>query len=104
MVDSDYIRSKLSGQALVIQLAEEAGEFAAAAAKLARVMDGTNPTHVTYDEAVNAVAEEYADVLVAMRATGIPGKHWREIGEFEIEKQKRWVQRLKELDVELQED
>lgn len=49
--------------ALYEQLAEECAELGKAAIKMARIIRGDNPTPVTTKEVMEAVKEEYTDVV-----------------------------------------
>ena len=49
---------------ILAQMAEEAAELAQAALKLRRVIDGTNPTPVTYREAWDNLVEEFGDITI----------------------------------------
>lgn len=49
---------------ILVQMAEEAAELAQAALKLRRVIDGTNPTPVTYREAWDNLVEEFGDITI----------------------------------------
>lgn len=51
MENIEYIRSRLSDAEQMAGLEEEATELAHAALKLRRVIDGSNPTPVTEEEA-----------------------------------------------------
>lgn len=64
----DAVRNRLSDPELLAQLAEEAAELAQAALKMRRVMDGTNPTPVTFQEAHNNLLEEICDVETCVAA------------------------------------
>ena len=64
----DAVRNRLSDPELLAQLAEEAAELAQAALKMRRVMDGTNPTPVTFPEAHNHLLEEICDVETCVAA------------------------------------
>ena len=64
----DIVRAKLTDQELLAQLAEEAAELAQAALKMRRVMDGTNPTPVTFQEAYDNILEEICDVETCVAA------------------------------------
>lgn len=44
-------------------LAEEAGELAHAAQKMARILRGENPTPVTEEEAMKNLVEEFTDTM-----------------------------------------
>lgn len=68
---NERIEDILPREELLCQLAEEASELAQAALKLRRVTDGTNPTPVTYDNALGDVYEEAADVILCLQLCGI---------------------------------
>lgn len=78
---------------LLAGLAEECGELTQAALKLRRVYDGTNPTPVSEEEAVECVHEEVADVLLYIDELGLNVKH---IAEIKRIKRERWVNRMEE--------
>ena len=67
-----HIRSKLPVDVLYGQLAEEAIEVAHAAQKLQRILDGRNPTPVTYEQGMEKLFEEIADLFLCMRTLAIP--------------------------------
>lgn len=80
---------------LLAQLAEECAELSQAALKLRRVLDGSNPTPVSYQDAKLALMEEAADVELCMRT--IHALADRAVIEDIIhQKQDRWLQRLAE--------
>ena len=81
----------LSHTELLAQLAEEAAELSQAALKVRRVIDGQNPTPVTYDSAYANLVEEYSDVVCCLQELQIDYSP-----EIIDEKKKRWIQRLKE--------
>lgn len=58
-----FVQQNLSQRAIILQLAEEASELAAAANKLVRVLDGENPSPVTPEQARLDILEEFGDVL-----------------------------------------
>ena len=64
----DVVRAKLTDQELLAQRAEEAAELAQAALKMRRVMDGANPTPVTFQEAHDNILEEICDVETCVAA------------------------------------
>lgn len=64
----EIIRGKLSDPELLAQLAEEAAELAQAALKMRRVMDGSNPTPVTPQQAYDTILEEICDVETCVAA------------------------------------
>lgn len=80
---------------LLIQLAEEAGELAAAASKFARVIRGTNPTPVTYRDALVKVLEEVTDVQVVLGET-LSISEWEYVAQLRPQKLQRWMDRLEE--------
>lgn len=96
MKNSEYIRSHLPNAEILAQLAEEAAELGHAALKLRRVIDGTNPTPVTYDEAYANLKEEIADIMLLINileldTTQLSGEYIQ----IMIAKNERWVRRLK---------
>lgn len=64
----DKVTDYLSESDILLQLAEEAAELSAAAAKLARKLEGRNPTPKSVDECMKSFFEELADVDVCMDA------------------------------------
>ena len=89
----EVIRSYLSQAELLAQLAEEAAELSKAALKFRRVCDGTNPTPVTYDEALGNIKEEIADVKLLLSILGLDS-NYMEISMIQAEKLVRWIDRL----------
>ncbi|MBO5953469.1 MAG: hypothetical protein J6Q53_05055 [Oscillospiraceae bacterium] len=97
MSDFDYIREKLPYEELLCQLAEEGAELSHAALKLRRVLDGTNPTPVTYEEATANLFEEIADILNILTALQLVEKHHAvQYAQISMQKSCRWCERLKE--------
>lgn len=90
-----YIKEQVPRAELLAQLAEEGAELTHAALKLRRVIDGTNPTPVKLTDAVDALQEEVADVLLLIQLLGLDqdGESVQEIIDF---KTLRWADRLKE--------
>ena len=88
----------------LLQIAEEASELSAAAAKYVRVLRGINPSPVSCTKACEKTAEEIADVLVALNVFGairIDSEHMRitvdsRIFETMREKTARWASRIRE--------
>ena len=80
---------------LLAQLAEECAELGQAALKLRRVLDGSNPTPVSYQEAKHALMEEAADVQLCMRTVHALADQ-AVIDDIIRRKQARWLQRLAE--------
>ena len=64
----EIVRAKLSDPELLAQMAEEAAELAQAALKMRRVIDGSNPTPVTFQEAHDNLLEEISDVETCVAA------------------------------------
>lgn len=62
----NLIRENVPQEELLAQLAEEAVELAHAALKLRRTYGNINPTPVSKDEALAALKEEIADVLLLL--------------------------------------
>lgn len=95
----EVVRAKLSDPELLAQLAEEAAELAQAALKMRRVMDGTNPTPVTAQQAHNNLLEEICDVETCVAAllyntpTAVKVR-----ADLRAEKLERWAERLVERD------
>lgn len=95
---SDY----LPKTEILAQLAEEASEFAQAALKLRRALDGKNPTPKSIEECEANLREEWADVQVAFDELW-HDKSPSEILAFDVECQNtitkkldRWLSRLQE--------
>lgn len=81
--------TRLSKEALYVQLAEECCELGQAAAKMARILKGENPTPVEWDECYFSLIEEYTDVALVMEILGINVNH-----QIFEEKKQRWKERL----------
>lgn len=100
MTDLEYIIANLSDEDILCQLAEEASELAKAALKLRRAITQTNPTPVSYEDAIYNLIEEYGDVVVAMTAYymkhGAIDRKVVDILEQAYPKFNRWAQRIKE--------
>lgn len=70
-----FIRNHISDTARYMMLAEEAAEVSQAAAKIARIFEGSNPTPKTMTEAWGDLTEEMNDIFLAYEvATGEPFK------------------------------
>lgn len=91
--DTQYIREQMPVGELLCQLAEEASELSQAALKLRRVFDGTNPTPVTVQEALEDLTEEISDVMLCCRMLDFDPTAWvyLSIGD---EKTQRWAARI----------
>ena len=67
----EFIKNQLGDAELLAQLAEEAAELAQAALKLRRVIDGKNQTPVKYEDALENLREEVADVDLVLAVLGL---------------------------------
>lgn len=91
------IRDKMPYAELLAGLAEEAAELGQAALKYRRAIDCTNPTPVTPDEALAALYEEVADVLLYLGVLDLVADvyvHEEAIAKHNAEKFIRWAKRL----------
>jgi hypothetical protein len=91
----DYVRTSVPIEKQWVQLAEEATELAHAALKVCRTLDDTNPTPVSFEEAMEKVHEELADVRLAVMVLNLDNysgniDHTKIMGN----KLLRWVERL----------
>ena len=100
MTDLEYIVENLSEEDILCQISEEAAELSKAALKLRRVLTGTNPTPVSYEDAIYNLIEEYGDVVGAFRVYAKKSKIDTEVYELSSEniesKFDRWADRIKE--------
>ena len=97
MNDVEYIKQYAIPADVAGQLAEEAAELAKAACKLERVIRGTNPTPVTYDEAVASLVEELSDInVVSTVLIDMLAVPYGRISDLEPNKFERWATRLRE--------
>lgn len=83
--------TRLSKEALYMQLAEEACELGKAAAKMARILKGENWTPIGYEECEVNLIEEYTDVCLVADTIGIKPSPSMMKG-----KRIRWKKRLDE--------
>lgn len=90
-----FVQENLSQRAIILQLAEEASELAAAANKLVRVLDGENPSPVTPEQARLDILEEFGDILNSMDLIITPTENVF-VGEKRAEKCVRWAVRIME--------
>lgn len=101
MKDHEYIASRMTEEALLCQIAEEAAELAQAALKMRRVIAGDNPTPVTEPAAMNALVEEIADVNLSINEfIQKQSANGQSIINYAVavlmrEKSRRWADRLK---------
>ena len=92
------IAERISMAVALEQTAEECIELAKASLKASRALRGENPTPVTFDDAMEAVEEELADVLVTTDV--LRAKMYSKIDEdaylnpVKKEKTVRWLNRL----------
>lgn len=80
---------------LLVQLTEEASELSKAAAKMVRVIRGVNPTPVKYEDALESLLEETADVQVVLGEV-LNMDDWERVAVLRPEKLFRWISRLEE--------
>lgn len=96
----DYIRSRLNDAELLAGLAEEASELSAAALKLRRAMEGSNPTPVDGEQAEAYLVCEIADVINYLAALRMVESITFDCSIYPFaaaaleEKMRRWVERL----------
>lgn len=91
----DYVRREVPEEKQWQQLAEEATELAHAALKVCRTLDDTNPTPVSFEEAMAKVHEELADVRLAVMVLNLDNFSDNEVhGKIMINKLQRWTERL----------
>lgn len=95
MNEVEYIKSKMAKPELLAALAEESVELAQAALKLRRIVDGSNPTPVTEEEATENLLEEYGDVLNCAQAVLTQAQNNNAM-KMRYIKRTRWVNRLRE--------
>ena len=77
---------------LLAMCAEECAELAQAALKLRRVIDGRNPTPVSFDQAIADLNEEIADVTLCIDQ--IAYADGDTIERIRKKKKARWIYRL----------
>lgn len=89
------IRSRVSTTDLLVQVAEECNELSAAVLKLIRKLNKDNPTPKSEKEIIASIQEEMTDVFLCIDV----------LGGMYIDKEQynyklnRWVERLKESEV-----
>ena len=89
----NIIKQKVPVTELLAGLAEEASELAQAALKLRRVYDGTNPTPVKEEDALERLYEEMADVKLYCSMLNVNAKYISDVMQTKLQ---RWEQRLME--------
>jgi NTP pyrophosphatase (non-canonical NTP hydrolase) len=102
MNDYEFLASRLTEEALLCQMAEEAAELAQAALKLRRVIRQDSPTTVDPLTAVSNLLEEIADVQLSADVWKV--KYFADkshvadsvVDSVVDEKRSRWIRRLKE--------
>jgi NTP pyrophosphatase (non-canonical NTP hydrolase) len=95
--EKKLIRDKVPYTELLAGLAEEAAELAQAALKYRRAIDGTNPTPVTAVEAMAALHEEAADVMLYLSVLDMVADvsvYHEDMAKRTTEKFNRWIERL----------
>lgn len=85
------IKNALKPAEVLAGLAEECGELVQAALKLRRVYDGTNPTPVSEEDAIDKLYEEVADVRLYITILSMNEDAIKEIMERKLD---RWLYRL----------
>lgn len=99
-VEREYITSKVPAEQIFSQLAEECSELAQASLKMARIINGRNPTPTTMKECHANLLEEIADVITVLYILGaLEGDTIDRILTTVHCKMLRWVLRLKEAEV-----
>ena len=88
-----YLRDNLSVNDVYLQMCEESSELSQASAKMVRVLNNTNPTPVTYSEALNNFLEEMADVLVCWDVL-VNRVNKEKVNSLKQYKLSRWANRL----------
>lgn len=91
------IQARLPLKEVCVAAMEECAELAQALAKMHRITDGTNPTHMTYEQARRQVIEEFADLLFDMELlkTHFPEVDWNgEIQKIRETKTGKYCKRL----------
>ena len=91
-IKAEAIRTRLSLEDQLLQLAEECGELSAAVLKLVRIRRDKSPTPMTEIEALGRIEEELTDVRVCLDVIG--DQLWR--SDLYAYKMSRWYDRLKE--------
>ena len=95
--DLQFVVDCLPTAELMAQLAEEASELSQAALKLRRCYDKTNPARAPKEDAMKALHEEVADVLLSLEALGMgDAAHLKIYGEIMERKVHRWAESLEE--------
>ena len=99
--DVSYIRQRVPIEELLAGLAEEAAELAQAALKYRRTFSNANPTPMTAEEAMVALDEEVADVILYLGTIGLINEvnfsNMVQVAHV-AEKKIRWKNRLLERD------
>ena len=95
--DVNFVRENVPELDRIDQLMEECSELLVACSKRKRALQGTNPTPVTAEEAMQGIKEESQDVLNALCALGMFVFENPEEGTTERMKMKmaRWADRKK---------
>ena len=92
-----YVTSHLPVPERLAALAEEAVELAKAALKLRRVYDGTSPTPIREEDAIENLREEIADVWLSIHSLGLDEEPFVSMYRKTMaEKAERWAKRISE--------
>lgn len=95
--DLATVHNHLGVPEILAQIAEKASELSQAALKYRRVLDGTNPTPISGDEAYCNLYEELADILTAFDALEMPVELWEKTCPPICKKKaERWRSRIEE--------
>lgn len=97
-----YVTSHLPVPERLAALAEESVELAKAALKLRRVYDGTSPTPVREEDAIENLREEIADVWLTIHSLGLDEEPFITIYQNKMaEKSERWATRIAEREAKM---
>lgn len=95
LMNISVIQSHLRDDEILAQMAEEAAELAQACLKLRRAIRQDNPTPVPEGNAINDLAEEWADVTLCMSLLSIKySPDAEQVNKFMTYKARRWADRL----------
>lgn len=90
-----YVTSHIPVPERLCCLAEEASELAQAALKLRRVYDGTSPTPIREEDAIENLREEIADVWLSVYALGLAEEPFVSMYQEKMAKKaERWAERI----------
>ena len=98
-----YVTDHTPQTEILALIAEEASELTHAALKFRRVLDATNPTPVTAEDACDALVEEIADVLLLICPDG-DKELSAKIREIQDRKLRRWADRIVQKEINSDQD